>query len=51
MKHRKSLSPFSEKPRIISFTCLRLEFLFPLVNEVLKIIVCEKHIFTAKPMD
>lgn len=49
MNHRKSLSPFSEKVRVIQFTCLRLEFLFPIVNDAFKVIVCEKHIFNAKP--
>ncbi|CAD8151156.1 unnamed protein product [Paramecium octaurelia] len=51
MNHRKSLSPFSEKVRVIQFTCLRLEFLYPLVSEPLKVIVCEKHTFIAKPQD
>ncbi|CAD8063593.1 unnamed protein product [Paramecium sonneborni] len=37
MHHRKSLSPFSEKVRVIQFTCLRLEFLYPIVNEPLKL--------------
>lgn len=51
MSKRKSLSPFNEKIQIIQFSCLRIEFVVPLLTNILKIVVCEKYTFIGKSVD